>query len=251
MRNEDGKIQILPPEEARKIAAGEVIDRPAALVREFLDNAIDAGGLLIETIIEEGGIRLTEVVDDGGGMGKEDLELCLLAHATSKIRSLEDLKTAETLGFRGEALAAAAAVSRLEILSSRDGREAWKLTAGEQSTVQSRRTRGTSIRAMGIYDTIPARKRFLKRSGSEAAACRQIFNEKSLAFPNIAFRFTQDGVLKSFLPPVNSLKERFGQIFLDEQEKVFLYEIAASGKGFSISIVVGGPELHRKDRRLQ
>ena len=124
------EIKVLPPEEVRKIAAGEVIDRPSALVREFLDNAIDAGGSLIEVIIEEGGIRLTEVVDDGIGMERENLELCSLTHATSKIRSLDDLRTAATLGFRGEALSAAAAVSRLEILSSRDGREAWKLTAG-------------------------------------------------------------------------------------------------------------------------
>ena len=249
-------IQILPPEEARRIAAGEVIDRPAALVREFLDNAIDAGGHLIEVFIEEGGIRRTEVVDDGGGMGKEDLELCWLTHATSKIRSLDDLKTAETLGFRGEALSAAAAVSRLEILSSQDGREAWKLSAGPGGNKlpvpeQSRRAKGTSVRALGLYDTIPARKRFLKRPGSEAAACRQIFNEKALAFPDIAFRFTQDGVLKTFLPPVSSLRERFRQIFLDEREAAFLHEIAYNGSGFSVSIVAGGPELSRGDRRFQ
>ena len=249
-------IKILPPEEARRIAAGEVIDRPAALVREFLDNAIDAGGRLIELFIEEGGTRLTEVVDDGRGMTKEDLELCWHTHATSKIRCLDDLKTAETLGFRGEALAAAAAVSRLEILSSRDGREAWKLSVGpgeKDSPVlqQSRRTRGTSVRSLGLYDTIPARKRFLKRPGSEAASCRQIFNEKAMAFPGISFRLTQDGVLKTFLPAVASLKERFCQIHLQEREGAFLHEIAASGAGFSVSVVAGGPELSRADRRLQ
>jgi len=259
MRNEPQKIRLLPPEEARKIAAGEVIEKPAALVREFLDNAIDAGGRNIEVTIEEGGIRLTEVADDGMGMDKEDLELCWLTHATSKIRSLDDLKTAGTLGFRGEALSAAAAVSSLEILSSKDGREAWKLSAGGGSSPgkrppvleQSRRTRGTSVRAMGLYDAIPARKRFLKRAGSEAASCRQIYNEKALAFPDIAFRFTQDGVLKSFLPPVSSLRERFGQIFLEESESAFLHEINAGGAGFRVSIIAGGPELSRQDRRLQ
>ena len=250
------KIQVLPPEEARKIAAGEVIDRPSALVREFLDNAIDSGGSLIEVIIGEGGIRLTEVVDDGSGMGKEDLELCWLTHATSKIRSLDDLRASKTLGFRGEALSAAAAVSCLEIVTSRDGREAWKLSVGpgegKPSVLeQTRRVKGTSVRASGLYDTIPARKRFLKRAGSEAAACRQIFNEKALAFPGIAFRFTQDGVLKTFLPAVSSLHERFSQIFLDEREVAFLHEIAANGSGFSISIIAGGPELSRNDRRLQ
>ena len=254
--DKDKKIRLLPPEEARRIAAGEVIDRPAALVREFLDNAIDAGGRFIEVIIEEGGTRRTEVVDDGGGMGKEDLELCWLTHATSKIRSLDDLRTADTLGFRGEALSAATAVSRLEILSSKDGREAWKLRVGPGESAapvleQSRRARGTSVRALGLFDTLPARKRFLKRQGSEAAACRQIFNEKAMAFPNIAFRFTQDGILKAYLPPVSSLKDRFCQIFLEEREGIFLHEIAASGEGFSVSVVAGGPELFRGDRRLQ
>ena len=252
--SEDRKIRVLPPEEARKIAAGEVIDRPSALVREFLDNAIDAGGRNIEVIIEEGGISRTEVVDDGVGMDREDLELCPTNHATSKIRSLDDLKTAGTLGFRGEALAAAAAVSRLEILSSRDGVEAWKLGHGgkpEPLLEQSRRTRGTSVRALGLYDTIPARKRFLKRPGSEAAACRQIFNEKAMAFPDIAFRFTQDGALKTFLPPADTLRERFIQIYLEEREAAFLHEVAANGNGFSASIIAGGPELKRRDRRLQ
>jgi len=256
MNVEERRIQVLPPAEARRIAAGEVVDRPAALVREFLDNAIDAGGRLIEVLIEEGGVSRIEVVDDGGGMGKEDLELCHLAHATSKIRCLDDLKTAMTLGFRGEALAAAAAVSHLEILSSRDGREAWKLGVGPgeknpPNLEQSRRTKGTSVRALGLYDTIPARKRFLKRAGSEGAACRQIFNEKALAFPGIAFRFSQDGIMKAFFPPASSLKDRFSQIFLEERESVFLHEITAIGKGFSISVVAGGPELSRSDRRLQ
>jgi len=253
---ENREIKVLPPEEARRIAAGEVIDRPAALVREFLDNAIDADSQNIEVFIEEGGISRTEVVDDGSGMGREDLELCWFAHATSKIRSLDDLGTAVTLGFRGEALAAAAAVSRLEILSSQNEREAWKLCVGPGEKnppllEQSRRTRGTSVRALGLYDTIPARKRFLKRPGSEAAACRQIFNEKALAFPGISFRFSQDGKLKTFLPPETSLRERFSRIFLEDREGAFLHEIAASGKGFSVSIIAGGPELYRQDRKLQ
>ena len=256
MTDEKRKIRILPPEEARRIAAGEVIDRPSALVREFLDNAIDANARAIEVFIDEGGISRTELVDDGDGMDREDLELCPLTHATSKIRSLDDLLSARTLGFRGEALAAAAAVSRLEILSSRDGKEAWKMSAGPGGgsgplLEPGLRTRGTSVRAFGLYDTIPARKRFLKRPGSEGTSCRQIFNEKAMAFPGIAFRFVQDGVLKAFFPPVPTLRERFIQIHLDEKEGTFLHEIAANGNGFAVAIVAGGPELPRRDRRLQ
>jgi DNA mismatch repair protein MutL len=251
-----GRIRILPPEEARKIAAGEVIDRPAALVREFIDNAIDAGSSQVEVILEGGGIRRVEVTDDGNGMGKEDLALCWYTHATSKIRAMEDLSTAETLGFRGEALAAAAAVSRLEILSSVDGREAWLLKTGPGDTAaprltQARRVKGTSVRSLGLFDTIPARKRFLKREGSEAGLCRQIFLEKALAFPSLTFRFIQDEQLKVFLSPALSFKERYAQALLDRNEAPFLHEISARGQGFSVVVVAGGPELYRQDRRQQ
>ena len=249
------RIQVLPPEEAKRIAAGEVIDRPAALVREFIDNAIDSGAATIEVAIEEGGSKKAEVIDDGGGMGREDLELCWLTHATSKIRSLDDLSAAETLGFRGEALAAAAAVACLEITSSVDGREAWRLEVGPGAhspprLTQTRRVKGSTVRALGLYDTIPARKRFLKRESSEAAVCRQAFLDKALAFPEISFRFTQDGKLRDLLPAAASRKDRFAAALLAPAEAAFLHEIHVSGPGFSASVVIGGPELSRSDKRM-
>jgi DNA mismatch repair protein MutL len=248
------RIQVLPPEEARRIAAGEVIDRPGALIREFLDNAIDAGAGQIEVSVEGGGSRRVEVIDDGEGMDREDLSLCWLTHATSKIRSLEDLNTAETLGFRGEALAAAAAVSRLEILTCTGSGEAWRLEVGPGESGPprielSRRTRGTSIRALGLFDTLPARKRFLKREGTEGGICRQIFLDKALAFPRIGFRFSQEGKLRDLLPPAGSYKERFAAALLTDREGSFLREIHFSGDGFSGTVVIGGPELYRGDRR--
>ncbi|MDR2433952.1 MAG: DNA mismatch repair endonuclease MutL [Treponema sp.] len=250
-----GRIKLLPPEEVRRIAAGEVIDRPAALIREFLDNAIDAGAANIEVTVEGGGAKKAEVVDDGEGMGREDLECCWLTHATSKIRSLDDLSRAETLGFRGEALAAAAAVSRLEIVSSADGREAWRLEVGPGEQYpprleRVRRTKGSSVRSLNLYDIIPARKRFLKREGSEAALCRQAFIDKALAFPEISFRFTQDGRPVHFFPVAASKKERFAAALLDAREGAFLHEIHSGGAGFSADIVIGGPELCRSDRRM-
>ncbi len=252
-------ICILPPEEARKIAAGEVIDRPASLVRELLDNALDAGASFIETFIEDGGAKKIEVSDDGSGIGRDDLELCALDHATSKIRSLADLDHAETLGFRGEALASATAVCALEILSSTDGREAWLLRAGPGGShppvlERARRVKGTSVRCFGLFDTIPARKRFLKRNQSEAALCYQVFTEKALAFPAIGFRFTQNGKVKITLPAALSYKERFAALLLEQDEENsagFLHEISAAGTGFSVTIVVGGAELARNDRRRQ
>ena len=257
--NEISKIRILPPEEARRIAAGEVIDRPAALVREFLDNAIDSGALNIDVSIEEGGCKKVEVSDDGAGMSREDLELCHLTHATSKIRCLNDLDTSRTLGFRGEALAAASAVSRLEIITSADGRQAYMLTAGPgeihpPKIEQTRRKKGTTARALNLFEYIPARRRFLKREGSEAALCRQIFIDKALAFNTINFRYSQDGKLKDFFPAVPSRKERFAAVLEQAlsgaaEDKNFLHEINASGEGFTAAVVIGGPELYRNDRR--
>ncbi len=251
-------VRVLPPEVARKIAAGEVVDRPAALVRELVDNAIDAGASLVEVAIAGGGARSAEVIDDGYGMSREDLELCWLPHATSKIRTEEDLQTAETLGFRGEALSAVSAVSRLEILTSRDGREAWKLAVGPGTVgaaapriEQAHRARGTTVRALGLFDAVPARKKFLKKDAAEGTLCRQALVDKALAFPEIGFRFVQDGALKLFLPPVATRKERFVAAFLGDRDTPFVHEIAAAGAGFSLSIVVGGSELFRGDRRLQ
>jgi DNA mismatch repair protein MutL len=187
-------------------------------------------------------------------MGREDLELCSLTHATSKIRGLDDLDTAVTLGFRGEALAAATAVSHLEITSSTDGRDAWILETGPGDSYPikieaHRRTKGTTVRALNIFDSIPARKRFLKREGSEGNLCRQTFLDKALAFNGINFRYVQDGKLKDFFPAVQSKKERFSAALLQTDEEKFLHEINVTGSGFRAAIVIGGPELYRNDRR--
>ena len=263
----DGEIQrrsvhILNADVARKIAAGEVVDRPAALVRELIDNALDAEAHSIEVQIEGGGARRTEVIDDGIGMTREDLALCWLPHATSKVESLEDLLSAETLGFRGEALAATTAVAQVEILSSTDGREAWLLSVGpggfdrlaetpEQCISQARRVRGTTVRVLGLFDSVPARKKFLKRDGTEALQCRQVFIDKALAFPDRAFRFVQEGDLKLFFPPAANYRERFIQAQCEGAEKNFIHEIYAQGEGFTVTMVIGGPELYRQDRRQQ
>jgi len=257
MDNNAQRIRVLPPEEARRIAAGEVIDRPCALVREFLDNAIDSGALNIEVSADEGGCKKVEAADDGSGMNRKDLELCHLTHATSKIRGLNDLDISRTLGFRGEALAAASAVARLEIITSVDGREAYHLITGPGENhppkiEQTRRTKGTTVKALNLFENIPARKRFLKREGSEASLNRQIFIDKALAFNTINFRYLQDGKLKDFLPAVSSKKERFAEALFQAasgNEKNFLHEVYAAGDGFTATIVIGGSELYRNDRR--
>ncbi|MDR2807610.1 MAG: DNA mismatch repair endonuclease MutL [Spirochaetaceae bacterium] len=245
------QIQLLVPEEARKIAAGEVVERPASLIREFLDNAIDAGAEHIDVAIQDGGCRLIEVVDDGCGMEYADLALCYQDHATSKIRCLDDLDTISTLGFRGEALAAAAAVAKLEIVTSIDGKEAWKIVidSGTSEIEQTRRVKGTSIRAVGIFDALPARKRFLKKDAAEGVLCRQAFIDKALAFPRISFRFSQDNKLKDLPPAVSTYKERFAALVAEQE--IFLHEIVTTGEGFTVHIVVGGQELSSVTRRQQ
>jgi DNA mismatch repair protein MutL len=246
------QIQVLPPEEARKIAAGEVIDRPAALVREFIDNALDAGAKNVEVSIEEGGIRLVEVSDDGCGMDREDLVLCVKDHATSKISRLEDLANARTLGFRGEALPAAGSVAELEIVTGQNG-EAWQMVVhnGAAQLGKAVRSPGTTVRTRFLFDYIPARKRFLKRPLNEAQLCKQIFLEKAAPFPDVQFRFIQDGALKLFLPSGVSLKERFAAAFKLEPSLPLLHHIEGRGSGFTFSIILGGPGLSRLDKKLQ
>ena len=143
----------------------------------------------------------------------------------------------------------------MEIISSIDGREAWKLEVGPGDSKapqlnRDRRTRGTTVRSLNLFDSIPARKRFLKRDGSEASVCRMAFIDKVLAFPEINFRFSQDGKPKYFLPAANSKKERFAAALLENREKNFLNEIHTTGNGFSVDLVIGGPELFRSDKRM-
>ncbi|MFI3257779.1 MAG: DNA mismatch repair endonuclease MutL, partial [Spirochaetales bacterium] len=170
-------VKALNAHVARKIAAGEVIDRPNAVLREFLDNAIDAGSTRIVAEITNGGIASIRVVDNGWGMTKADLEACARPHVTGKISDENDLENLFTLGFRGEALASIAAVSRLEITSCRNN-EAWKMEAvieGEHSVTPAVLHEGSIIVSQGLFENFPARRKFLKRAQSESSLCKQTF----------------------------------------------------------------------------
>ncbi|MBL8968324.1 MAG: ATP-binding protein, partial [Spirochaetaceae bacterium] len=246
------KIRVLPPETARLIAAGEVIDRPAAVLREFLDNALDSGASEIAVEIAGGGAELVRVVDDGCGMGREDLELAALPHATSKIAAADDLLTARSLGFRGEALASIAAAARLEI-TSRDAESgsAFRLVAGpglglSVQAVPGRR--GSSAEASRLFENFPARKQFLKRAQAESAICRQIFVDKALAHPSVGFRYSSEGRLGLILPPA-SPEERVLACYA-EPPRDLVYRVRFSGEGFEGSVVLAGPAFYRNDRRL-
>ena len=246
------RIQILPPETARLIAAGEVIDRPAALLRELIDNAIDAQASDIRIEIEGGGIASVLIADDGSGMDAEDLALSILPHATSKIRKVDDLLSARSLGFRGEALASIAAAADIEITTrTAEMREARRLvsTPGLPATIEATHGQaGTRILVRGLFDNFPARRQFLKRPQAEAALCRQVFVDKALAHPSTAFRLVGDGRLLLLLPTSASFKERLAALQA-EPGPGLLHEIGFSGEGFEGRIVLAGPAWYRNDRR--
>ncbi|UTC78431.1 DNA mismatch repair endonuclease MutL [Treponema sp. OMZ 799] len=240
-------VKLLSKETASKIAAGEVIERPASVVRELLDNSIDAGASQIIVEIEEGGISTIRVSDDGCGMTREDLELCTHTHSTSKIEEAEDLLHLRSLGFRGEALSSVQAVSSLEITSTREGPAAWKLSLGKISP--ARLNKGTTVEVKNLFENFPARKKFLKRPQYEAAQCRQTFVEKAIPHYNIEMRYIAGGINKLILPPHSSLKERcLTAMSLKEPEELF-YEINQEGDGFSFKAVLGSPAVVRSDKR--
>jgi DNA mismatch repair protein MutL len=251
-------VKNLTPEVARKIAAGEVIDRPNAVVRELMDNAIDAGSYSITVEITGGGIDSICVSDDGIGLSKEDLEHCAKPHATSKIEHETDLLKLSTLGFRGEALASIAAVSRLDITSRRkEEKHGWHLhaeVAKDYDIEPAILERGTKVQSSGLFENFPARRLFLKRPASEGNLCRQTFIEKALPFPDIAFRFLFDNSTKLFFPSVQTKKERFTQAFFLENQNSLFSELTAADPSpepqWNISVVIGDTEVTRTDRKL-
>lgn len=240
-------IRELDPAVSRKIAAGEVIDRPAAVVRELLDNAIDSGASRIQAEISGGGIETIRVSDNGCGMTAEDLVLCAHTHTTSKIAREDDLLSLSTLGFRGEALSSINAVSRLEITTTRNGREAWRLIDGRIEL--SRREKGTAVAISGLFENFPARRQFLKRPASESALCRQMFTEKALAWPEIEFRFSVDGKPRDILPPAETYRDRWLAAMSPKEPDTLFHEITGAGNGFTFALVIGGPDVIRSDRR--
>ncbi len=246
-KKERRKVKILNAETARKIAAGEVIDRPASIVRELLDNAVDSGATEINVEIEGGGIDKIRVQDNGCGMSREDLAVAAHPHATSKISSDTDLLNLTTLGFRGEALASIAAVARLTISSGE-----WKMHCSitEDHIIEPRSPiAGTVVSSENLFENFPARRQFLKRPASETKMCRQTFLEKALPRPDIAFRLSVDGQLRNDFRAGQSLRERFYEALGNQQSPDLFYEIKGSGSGFSFSLVVGDPCVARQDRK--
>ena len=188
-----------------QIAAGEVVDRPAAALKELLENSLDAGARSIAVDLNEGGVRRMRVADDGSGIEREDLPLAVARFATSKIASLEDLERAATLGFRGEALASIGAVARLAIASRRaDAQHAWRIAceAGQLSAVEpAALAAGTTVEVEDLYYNPPARRKFLRSEATEFARCEEAFQRVALSRPQVAFSLVHNGRRVAHLPP--------------------------------------------------
>jgi DNA mismatch repair protein MutL len=188
-------IAILAPQVADQIAAGEVVERPASVVKELVENALDSGASAIRIEIEDGGKSLIRVSDDGAGMSPPDAELALSRHATSKIREAADLIGVATFGFRGEALPAIASVSRFELETSQDGHVATRLrvTGGKPDGVDDAvRQRGTTVTVRGLFFNTPARRKFLRAQATETRAAVEAVTLLALARPDVAFTLTSD-----------------------------------------------------------
>lgn len=242
-------VRILPPEVARKIAAGEVIDRPNAIVRELMDNAIDSGADSITVEIYGGGIDKIRVIDNGSGMSREDMEIAATPHATSKISSEQDLLNLSTLGFRGEALSSIAAVSKLTIVS---GEYKLETSVTEKNKItQVTPFNGTTVQSENLFQNFPARRMFLKRSTTEGKMCFNTFIEKALPFRNIEFRFYQDGELKLNLPKEDSIQKRFTAAcdYGRQKDLFFTQKNHAQDNSWSFELIIGEPGIYRNDRK--
>lgn len=242
-------VKKLNPETARKIAAGEVIDRPNAIVRELLDNAVDSGATSITVEINNGGIDKIRIVDNGSGMTKEDLKTCAHPHCTSKIEKDIDLLNLSTLGFRGEALASIAAVSRLSIISS-----GWKMRASitEDHIIEPfSETNGTIVQSEGLFENFPARRQFLKRPASEGLLCKNTFIEKSLPRTDISFRLVMDGSTILDLQKDVSLTQRFVKAMNFREDEKLFYQIESSDSNsrWAVKIILGEPGVNRKNKK--
>jgi DNA mismatch repair protein MutL len=211
------RIHVLPSDLVNQIAAGEVVERPASVVKELVENAIDAGATTIDILLEIGGKKLIEIRDNGCGMSEEDALLAIERHATSKIRDFDDLTRVRTLGFRGEALPSIASVSRFTLTSSDDeSGAAVELTCdpltGARSIRPAARDRGTTISIRELFENVPARRKFLRSPDAEFRSIVTIVSSYALPLPSRAFRLEHNGRIVLDLPPAATGRERVLQI---------------------------------------
>lgn len=244
-------IRILAPEVSSRIAAGEVIERPASVVRELLDNAIDAGATRITLEVEDGGIALIRVTDNGRGIPPEQVELAFERHATSKIAAMSDLGHVHTLGFRGEALPSIAAAADVDLVTRAVGEPVGLQAVLVDARVVRRSARpapeGTSFSVRDLFGRLPARRKFLSSIASESRAITTLATHYALAYPGIAFQFSSHGRRVLGTSGDGSLRHAFAAVYGAENAAVML-DVAQSLDGVGVAGLAGPPSLHRGNR---
>ena len=218
------KIRRLPPDLANQIAAGEVVERPASVIKELVENSIDAGARRLTIVVEMGGKKLIRVDDDGEGMEPDDARLAIERHATSKIRRADDLAAIATLGFRGEALPAIASVSHFVLRTRGRGTNAGteiKVNGGAvAAATEAGMPEGTSIEVADLFYNLPARRKFLKSDGAESAQVSRVVTQLALCYPEVGFTLTSAGRKVLQCPPVAALRERLYQLYGDRGDLI-------------------------------
>lgn len=247
-------IHVLPFAVANLIAAGEVVDRPSSVIKELLENAIDAGADQVTVEIQNGGVRFMRVTDNGCGMAPEDLPVALQRHATSKIRTAADLDGIATLGFRGEALAAISSVSRVRLLSKQSENEIGALLechGGEiVSHTEAGCPNGTTIVVEDLFYNVPARRKFLKKDATEAIACATVVEKIALSHPEIALKYISDGEVKFRTTGNGDLSGVLYALFGREIAKRSLWTDRTEN-GIRVYGYVSEPDLFRPNRNLE
>jgi DNA mismatch repair protein MutL len=246
-------IRVLPDLLVSQIAAGEVVERPASVLKELIENSIDAGAHAITVTLDEGGMRRVQVEDDGDGIAAQDLPLALARHATSKIRDLADLEGVATMGFRGEALASIASVSRLSIASRTPEAAHGALITGEGARLgevePAARARGTTVSVADLYFNTPARRKFLRTEATEFGHCDEMFRRVALARCSIAFTLKHNGRVSRHLR-AQTLAERAAAL-LGEDFAAASLPIDARAAGLTLSGLAGTPQAAKPRADVQ
>ncbi len=247
-------IEILDQQTIDKIAAGEVIERPSSVVKELVENAIDAQASAITVEIKEGGISFIRITDNGCGIEKDEVKLAFLRHSTSKIRSVEDLFTVSSLGFRGEALSSIAAVSQVELITKTvQGISGvrYVIEGGkEQSLEEIGAPEGTTFLVRNLFYNTPARRKFLKTAQTEAGYIGDLMEKLALSHPEISFKFIANNQLKLHTSGNSNLKEIIYHIY-GRDIAGNLLEIEEENDLFSVSGFIGKPLISRGNRNFE
>jgi len=248
------KIRILSEDLANQIAAGEVVERPASVVKELVENSIDAGATMIRLDIEGGGKKKIRIMDNGMGMAPEECRLAFSRHATSKISRFEDLQTIHSLGFRGEALASIASVSKVRCTSSRNESEGGKLVLMEGGEILEEKDvacpQGTTIEVAQLFYATPARSKFLKGDSTEFSHITQVITQQALANPHIQFLLTHNTREVINTLPTDQLHYRIAELFGADLAK-FLLEVEAQSGDYHLIGFVSSPVHTRSSRSAQ